>query len=185
MPNSAQAGNGRSSTTEDIKESLENLSPADRKTLLTEAVKNLNGASTKDVVTEATQTLTLDAKKDVAAEATQALSPGAKKDVVTEATQTLPPDAKKDVAVKAVQDLSLKDREEIAGHPTQRVTDRIWLIIVGTFAFVLVISAIALVVTAVLNSERSTEIMLPVFTSIAGIMAGFISGRASTSATSR
>lgn len=95
----------------------------------------------------------------------------------------MPTSDKKDIATKAFQDLSPKDRQDVAGNPTQQVTDKIWLTIVRTFSAVLFASAIGLLYVSIWppqGESNPTQVMLPVFTSIAGILAGFIGGRAST-----
>jgi hypothetical protein len=67
----------------------------------------------------------------------------------------------------------------------QALTDRIWLIVLGTFSLLLLVVAIALLFTAIWPShtaENASQILLTAFTTIAGILAGFISGRASVEA---
>jgi hypothetical protein len=125
-----QKGNHQS-----IKEALGDLSPQEQSDLLTEVV---------------TDVLPVQVQKHLATVATQDLPTTAKKDVVTEATQTLPPQQQKDVATTTVQTLSSQDRQQVAGiNPSQHVTDQIWLIVMGTFAAVLLISAIALLYVAI------------------------------------
>jgi uncharacterized protein YjbI with pentapeptide repeats len=66
------------------------------------------------------------------------------------------------------------------GPPSSRMTDRIWLMIVGSFATVFVLSAVALMVGVLLDRGTELQILLTVVTTVAGVLAGFISGRAST-----
>ena len=72
--------------------------------------------------------------------------------------------------------------------PTQPVTDRIWQIIVWAFAIVLVGVVVALIAAIfwldTVQQAEHIQILLTVFTTAAGILAGFISGRASSSGTS-
>jgi hypothetical protein len=169
----------------------QDLPPTDKKDVATAATQGLSPADKKDVATMATEGLSPDDKKDVATMAAQDLPPEQRKTVANAATQGLPPDDKKDVTLNAVQTLPEGAKQEVqqaAGNPSQRVTDKIWMIVVGTFAAVLFISALALLYVAVWppqNTSDSTQVLLPVFTSIAGILAGFISGRASASGSSR
>jgi hypothetical protein len=66
--------------------------------------------------------------------------------------------------------------------PTQQITNRIWQVIVWTFAIVLVLSVGALIVAAFWGERAGTniQILLTVVTTVAGILAGFVSGRASS-----
>jgi hypothetical protein len=104
--------------------------------------------------------------------------------------QDLAPADRRDVAISAVQTLPEAEKQQVrqaAGDPSQQVTDRIWMVVVGTFAAVLFISALALLYVAVWppkGGSDSTQVLLPRFTSIAGILAGFISGRASAGTSS-
>ena len=132
-----------------------------------------------------------EAKKDIATAALQTLQPGAteaKKDIATAALQTLQPgatEAKKDIATAALQTLSAEDQTDVlnkARGPSQKVSDRIWQWIVAAFAIVFVVGTGALVVGVFLNPSQ-LQILVTVFTTVAGILAGFISGRASSAAT--
>jgi hypothetical protein len=131
-------------------------------------------------------------KRQTAHEAIQALPPEdtqAKKDIATTALQNLPEHsneasrARKDVATTAIQGLSSKDQADIARllqAPSQQVTNRIWQWIVAAFSIVFVVGTGALVVGVFINPEQ-LQILVTVFTTVAGILAGFISGRASSS----
>jgi hypothetical protein len=153
----------------------------------------------KDILTVALQTLPMDAteaRTEVINAAINTLPPGAdaaKKEVALAAVQSLAPAARDDL-VKQLQELSptgVKDLVEEAFTPTQRqslvrsllpeqgVTNRIWLIIVGAFAIVFVSAAFALFLAVFLDAAQ-IDILLTVVTTVAGILAGFISGRAST-----
>ena len=106
-----------------------------------------------------------------------------------EALQSLPEDSKesaqarKDIATAAIQGLSSKDQAAIARQlqtPSQLVTNRIWQWIVAAFAIVFVGGTGALIVGVFINPDQ-LQILVTVFTTVAGILAGFISGRASSS----
>src|SRR5918998_235738 len=129
--------------------------------------------------------LSPEAKQGVASETLQALSPEATKDVATEAMQSLPPETKKTVATEMARGLSPEDQADLVGRlqgPTQQITNRIWQVIVWTFAIVLLLSVGALIVAAFWTERAGTniQILLTVVTTVAGILAGFVSGRASS-----
>ena len=147
-----------------------------------ETVQSLATEAKKDVATEAAKALPDELQKSVAAEATESLPDEVKRDVVNKAVQGMPTVDRKDIATRAFQDLTAKDRQDVAGNPSQYVTDQIWLTIVRTFSAVLFFSAIGLLYVSIWppqGESNPTQVMLPVFTSIAGILAGFIGGRAS------
>jgi amino acid transporter len=110
-------------------------------------------------------------------------------DIAAAAMQAIPTGAteeKKDIAIKAAQGLPPQEREDLCNElrPTQGTADQIWLIIVGAFAIVFVLSALALFWTAFL-AQDGAQILLTVVTTIAGLLAGFISGRSSTGGSPR
>jgi hypothetical protein len=138
--------------------------------------------------------LTPDAKKDIATTALQTLGANAvdeKKEVATTALQTLGADAvdaKKEIATTALQTLSPEAQDEVIGQvqrPTQQISDRIWQWVVGAFAIVFIGGSGALIVGVFLLPVSQVQVLLTVFTTVAGILAGFISGRASASGGSR
>jgi hypothetical protein len=63
--------------------------------------------------------------------------------------------------------------------PSQKVSDRIWQVIVGTFALAFLLSLGAFIV-AVFVGPKDIQLLLTIVTTVAGILAGFISGRNST-----
>jgi hypothetical protein len=69
--------------------------------------------------------------------------------------------------------------------PTQKVSDRIWQWVVGAFAVVFVGASGTLVASVFFLAVEQIQVLLTVFTTVAGILAGFISGRASASGGSR
>jgi|SRR5215216_140006 len=146
----------------------------------------------RQVATELVQSLPPKATKDVASAALQSLphdNTEERQDIATAALQTLPANTaeaiqvRKDVATTAVQALSAKDQAEVARQlqgPSQQVTNRIWQIIVWAFSIVFVVGTGALVAGVFINPQQ-LQILVTVFTTVAGILAGFISGRASSS----
>ena len=134
------------------------------------------------------------AKTAVATTALQTLGSNAvdaKKEIATTAVQTLGAnavDAKKEIATTVLQTLSSEQRQEVIGQvqgPTQRVSDRIWQWVVGAFAIVFVGGSGTLVASVFFLEVAQIQVLLTVFTTVAGILAGFISGRASASGGNR
>jgi CHASE3 domain sensor protein len=153
-----------------------------RKAAVAEMMNSATDGSERELITEAVKRTTLDARKAAAAEAVNSAADRNKKDVAAEAVQALPEDAKKAMLTKAAQSLGRKDQEEVAeclGSPDQKATNRIWQMIVAAFAVVFVGSSIALIV-AVFFGPEDIQLLLTVVTTVAGILAGFVSGRASS-----
>jgi len=115
------------------------------------------------------------------------LTPDAKKEVATTAVQTLggnAVDAKKEIATTALQTLSPEAQDEVIGQvqgPTQKISDRIWQWVVGAFAIVFIGGSGTLIASVFFLQVEQVQVLLTVFTTVAGILAGFISGRASAS----
>jgi type IV secretory pathway VirB2 component (pilin) len=95
------------------------------------------------------------------------------------------PDTRKSVALEVGRSLASEDQRDVASSllPSQGVMNRIWLIIVGTFAVVFLVTAFTLCGAVLWGVSTDTQTLLTVVTTIAGILAGFISGRASTGET--
>ena len=149
-------------------------------------------ATQRSAAVAAVQAVPDDAKGGVAAAAVGAVPDAMKKDLVAAAVQNASGDAKREVADAAVRTLSPKDQEALAERflPDQPVTNEIWLLIVRTFAIVLVGSSLALAAAVTVSLFRKVDaamvqVLLTVITTVAGILAGFISGRASAGSDSR
>jgi hypothetical protein len=95
------------------------------------------------------------------------------------------PDTRKSVALEVGRSLTSEDQRDVASSllPTQGVTNWIWLITVGTFAFVFAAAALTLCGAVLWGVSTNLQTLLTVVTTIAGLLAGFIHGRASTGAT--
>jgi hypothetical protein len=109
----------------------------------------------------------------------------AKKTAVSEAVQSVPLEARRSIAREAVESLSSREQRELALQfaPTQDVTDQIWLIVVRAFRWVLWAATVALILGVGVSLFRPVDIalvqiLLTVFTTVAGIFAGFIGGKA-------
>ena len=160
-------------------------------------IANLTLDGKREAATTALQSLGssgADVKQEVATTALQTLGIndiGAKTAVATTAFQTLGAsavDAKKEIATTVLQTLSSEERQEVIGQlqgPTQQVSDRIWQWVVGAFAIVFVGGSGTLVASVFFLDVAQIQILLTVFTTVAGILAGFISGRASASGGNR
>jgi len=186
--------NGVDLTREGIQD-IANLTPDGKRQAATAALQSLGSGGAdvkKDVATTALQTLGINdvgAKTEVATTALQTLGSNAvdaKKEIATTAVQTLGAnavDAKKEIAATVLQTLSPQERQEVIGQiqgPTQKVSDRIWQWITGAFAIVFVGASGTLVASVFFLDVGQIQVLLTVFTTVAGILAGFISGRAST-----
>lgn len=154
-------------------------SPDAQREVLSDAVRTMArkaSASRAEVIGQTIEQVVADApeeaKRDVAMEA------------ASKAVRSLDSsDAKKATASAALESLTPEDRRGVARDfvPDQSATNRIWLIIVWAFAIVFVLSAVALFAAAFWNPDQ-IQILLTVITTIAGILAGVISGRAITAA---
>src|SRR5215208_4375385 len=179
---------------------IANLTLDGKREAATSALQSLGSSGAdvkKDVATTALQTLGINdvgAKTEVATTALQTLGSNAvdaKKEIATTAVQTLganADDAKKEIATTVLQTLSPEEQQEVIGQlhgPTQQVSDRIWQWVVGAFAIVFVGGSGTLVASVFFLEVAQIQVLLTVFTTVAGILAGFISGRASASERTR
>jgi hypothetical protein len=151
--------------------------------------QNGRGNGKPDVSVAATAEAVPDgAKPALAAAAVHAAPDAAKADVAKAAVRALPDTDKAHVTNAAVDALSVGDQEaliERLGGPDQAVTNAIWRWIVGTFAVVLILATVALVGAVFISFWRKVDttmvqMLLTILTTVAGILAGFVSGRAST-----
>lgn len=124
----------------------------------------------KEVVSEAVKSAeTLDAKLAAASQAVSSADNGEQKKILKEAVDQASPQAR-----EALRQMLL---------PGQKAIDRIWQTVVGAFAFVLCASTLALIGSVFMNTDQGlAQILLTVFTTVAGILTGFISGKAVGSA---
>jgi hypothetical protein len=128
------------------------------------------------------------ARADVAAAALQAVPDAAKAHVAAAAVGALSAPAKAEVTAAMANELPAGKQEELVerlGGPDQVVTNAIWRWVVMTFAVVLLAATVALVGALFISFWRKVDttlvqMLLTVFTTVAGILAGFVSGRAST-----
>jgi hypothetical protein len=126
------------------------------------------------------------AKPAIAAQAVNAAPDELKADVAAAALRAVPAAGKAGVVNAAARALPAGDQEALAAElvPDQLVTNQIWLVIVKTFAIVLSVSTVALMAALIASFWRTVDaalvqMVLTVFTTVAGILAGFVSGRSS------
>jgi hypothetical protein len=111
----------------------------------------------------------------------------------------IPKEAKKEIALTVLRDMDADTQREVVRQlqhlpdenkkaiatslmPTQPVTDWIWKVTVGVLATVFVIATLALC-AGELWFDGDVQKLLTVVTTVAGILAGVISGRASAGGT--
>lgn len=152
---------------------------AEEKRAAAELAVGLSPENKRDVVIEVMKTLPRENRKSVAAEMVGDLSDENKKDVAADAAGDLGVEGRKDVAVRLADDMSRKDRAELIQRmlPTQTVADFVWRVVIVSFAVVFVGSAGALVAAALWNPAE-IQTLLTVVTTVAGFLAGFLSGKA-------
>jgi len=110
---------------------------------------------------------------------------GSKVAAAREAVKSAEKGEQREILEVALDQASDKTRAAIGRGliPDQWAIDRIWLMVVGAFAFVLCTSALALIAAVFIKTDQGlAQILLTVFTTVAGILAGFISGKAVGSA---
>lgn len=155
------------------------------------AAAAVNAAATADEVDVATAAVKAvpEAKKAaIAAAAVNAAPDENKADVAAAAVDAVPNAKKVDTLTSAIKNAPHQVSQQVADQliPDQVMTNKIWFGIVLTFALVLGGTTLALVGATFVGFWRkidtaNIQILLTVFTTSAGILAGFISGRASTS----
>jgi hypothetical protein len=172
-----------------------------KKDIVAETLRSSSAAAQNDITAEAVRVASLEAKKAAVVEAVESAHDGAKQEVVTQAVSVAPLEAKKaaaaeavnsaavenkvNVAAEGVEQLSPKQQKELVDRlPITPVTaDEIWRTVVGAFKWVLWGATLALVAAIGVALFREVDqalvqILLTVFTTVAGIFAGFIGGKA-------
>ncbi len=99
---------------------------------------------------------------------------------VLSAVRMFPSTEKRQVAVEAAKNLSQEDKQAVAQQagwpaPSSRVSDRIWQIVIWTFAIVLVGSFLTLASSVFVTPAQggtSTQTILTVFTTVVGFLSG-------------
>jgi hypothetical protein len=189
----AEEGNVDQQTVEQLRDILQGIPGDDLATLRAAAAAAIDAvpdSAKADVATAAVGAVPDSAKADIATAAVEAVPASAKAGVITAAIDAVPDSAKVGVATAAVGAVPDSARPAVAATalenlsegqrqallPTQRVTDQVWLMIVGAFALVFVLSALALFWAAYLDLANA-QMLLTVVTTVAGVLAGFVGGR--------
>ena len=179
---------------DEVKNLVGTLSDEDRKTLTAELVRDsFSAEDRKRAVSEAVKSAPQADQDDIATEAARAASPEAKKAVAAAAVRTAPELNEQDIATAALESLSSQQaRQEVASQflPSQDVANQIWVKVVDAFKWVLWGATLALVAAIGVALFREVDqalvqILLTVFTTVAGIFAGFIGGKALGGSTNR
>jgi hypothetical protein len=168
----------------------------------TEAMKTASGEAQQELITQAVKSAdTLEAKKAAVEEAVKTADDGEKNEVVAQAVSVAPLEAKKAATAEAVNSASRENKVTVAAEgvdqlsPTQQqklvdglpispvTADEIWRTVVRAFRWVLWGATLALVAAIGVALFRDVDIsliqiLLTVFTTAAGIFAGFIGGKA-------
>jgi hypothetical protein len=185
QPKGAQQGTDPISAVR-IDDLLGSLSEEEMKVLATQIAREIPQAEAKkSIVTEAVKSAPAGAQNAVAAEAVRVAPLEAKKAAAAEAVNSAPAENKVNVATEGVEQLSPKQQRELVDRlPITPVTaDEIWRTVVGAFKWVLWGATLALVAAIGVALFREVDqalvqILLTVFTTVAGIFAGFIGGKA-------
>jgi hypothetical protein len=158
----------------------------------TVAVMHMNDAAKADVASAAMNALPDAAKASVVASAMKDAAEAARSNIATSMIKDLPVSAQAAATAEAVRALPDDAQDEVIQRftPDQAVTNDIWRWIVKTFALVLGGATVALMAAVVVSFWKEIEpanvqMLLTVFTTTAGILAGFVSGRASTARSPR
>lgn len=140
-----------------------------KKSAVVEAVKSSHDAFARELMTEAVDAAPAEATKAAMARAVRTADRGDARELVTQAIDAAPTNT----ARAAVEEARV----------SQETLDRIWLLIVNAFTYVLFGATIGLFLVVLLDIFFPVELahvqmMLTVFTTVAGILAGFITGQA-------
>jgi len=160
-----------------------NAAPLERK-------GDVASAAVANAVDAATAEHQVDVAAAAASAAVDAAPPENKGDVASAAAaaavNAAPLERKGDVATAMIQALPRSARQQTIGRlvPDQHATNKIWMWIVITFAIVLSASIVALIGAIFVSAwhkvdPADVQVLLTVVTTVAGILAGFIGGRAS------
>ena len=170
-PTTNNTGNGQIQSTDAVAAAVNALPDEAKAGVVASAIQDMADPETAGVLSTALKDLGDEETAEVVTSGLRSLTDNATADVVASAMQTLPDDHKAEVLDRFA--------------PDQAMTNDIWRWIVRTFAIVLVAATLALT-TAVLISfwqpvdAAMMQMLLTIFTTTAGILAGFVSGRASS-----
>jgi hypothetical protein len=181
----------QAAATELVKDVLHNKAKI---VVATEAMKTASGEAQQELVTQAVKSAdTVEAEKNVVAQAVRSTDTvEAKQAAAAEAVNSASVENKVKVATEGVDQLSPTQQKELVDRlPITPVTaDEIWRTVVGAFKWVLWGATLALVAGIGVALFRDVDqaliqILLTVFTTVVGIFAGFIGGKALGGSTGR
>jgi Arc/MetJ family transcription regulator len=182
-----------------VEEVVDAVSVDVKRNIVTEAVRDIPQDQQREIVEEAVRAVpdkakpgiakaalhalpedAIEARKEIAIGMVSDLSPQAREDTVSR-LKNLSPEEIKDVTAEAVRSLPSREQKEFVGRllPRQCVTDHVWQLTVWAFAIVFVLSALALFAAA-FWSPSEIQTLLTVVTTVGGVLAGFVTGRASS-----
>jgi hypothetical protein len=143
-----------------------------------------NSNQEQDLAVTAMRTASEEAKLAAAMEGIKTLSAQGLADLIKR-LEDLPPEQRTPFLEAAARTLPAEDQKALSASlaPTQPVTDFVWRVIVLAFAFVLVLAVIFLCIATLWRPGSDVQTLLTVVTTVAGILSGFISGRASAGGT--
>ena len=103
----------------------------------------------------------------------------AKKEICIENLRGLPIESTKEVLKQIIEEKSPKEQKEIItsisspiGPPSTKIRDSLWFVVVISFALVLVGSFLTLAIGVFCGNRTSPELILSMFTSVVGFLAG-------------
>jgi hypothetical protein len=169
-----------------IDDLLGNLNEGEMKDLGTQLAREIPQAEAKkSIVTEAVKSAPAAAQNAITAEVVRVAPLEAKQAAAAEAVKSASDENKVKVAAEGVEQLTATQQKELVNRlPITPVTaDEIWRTVVGAFKWVLWGATLALVAAIGVALFREVDqalvqILLTVFTTVAGIFAGFIGGKA-------
>lgn len=102
-----------------------------------------------------------------------------KKETCIENLRGLPIESTKEVLKKIIEEKSLKEQKDIItsisspiGPPSTKIRDSLWYVVIISFALVLVGSFLTLAIGVFWGNRTSPELILSLFTSVVGFLAG-------------
>jgi hypothetical protein len=170
-----------------VAEAVDRAPDEEEKEILAAAVENANTIEARKAAAKtAIETAHDENEKEIVHDAVESTSTlAARKSAAATVVNTASSENRQAVAREAVEQLSSEAQKDLAHHflPSREAADKIWLMIVKTFATVLVVGIAGLVGVVILAIFREVDkdlvqIMLTVFSTVAGILAGFITGQA-------
>jgi hypothetical protein len=153
-------------------------------TALMEEIKNLGSEEKKGLCKKVVGELKGADMHDFAGQFFKELQPDALKNAVVGAAVNLPEKEKKEALRETARQLTPDQQVKVAGEiqqgglpaPGEKTRDRLWLVVVSAFAFVLAGSFISIATGMFVSPNQGVvvkpELVLTMFTSVVGFLAG-------------